>query len=213
VDPAEGVGALDLALVYIASQLPLLAVRSAAPWVLILPPALLAASVTAAGVIRGSWRRVLGAFGVPRWSGLVRGAGWGTLLWAAGQLISVAESRWGVRVQANNPLVTHPEAFRGAAELALLFVAAAILAPLAEEVFYRGLLYGYLRRRVGTAAAVAVSALLFALAHGSLTLALPLAAVGAGLALLYQASGSLWPAVWAHAVVNTLSLGFAFALR
>jgi uncharacterized protein len=83
-----------------------------------------------------------------------------------------------------------------------------LLAPLAEEVFFRGLLFPVLRSRWGTAAGVIVTGLLFSLVHaaGSPAEALiVLFVLGAGLCLLYLRTGSLLPCIGLHALNNAIA--------
>lgn len=87
------------------------------------------------------------------------------------------------------------------------FVAVVLVAPLAEELFFRGFVFGGLVDRLGVPGAAAASGLLFSLVHGQMGLILPFALIGVLLAYLYYRSGSLWPAVLAHLVYN----GLAFA--
>jgi CAAX protease family protein len=89
-------------------------------------------------------------------------------------------------------------------------VSAALLAPLAEELFYRGFLYGGLRRRLGPMAAVVITSLLFALDHligGGYTLADvgAVAIIGVSLCLLYEITGSIWPCVALHSFYDASS--------
>ena len=53
----------------------------------------------------------------------------------------------------------------GPADIVLMFILVVVMAPLVEEIFYRGLLMGALRRRMPDNAAIAFSGLLFAAAH------------------------------------------------
>lgn len=107
----------------------------------------------------------------------------------------------------------------GARETGVLLVASAILvvavAPLAEEVFFRGFFYRALRNRLGAPAAIAAVALLFGAIHytGPSTLSLlpMLALLGALFCLLYEITGSLWPAVALHTINNTVA--FAATLQ
>lgn len=48
------------------------------------------------------------------------------------------------------------------------FIAAAVLAPIAEELLFRGLIYGTLRRVLKWPAAILVSCAIFGLMHGQL---------------------------------------------
>ncbi|MBA2077958.1 CPBP family intramembrane glutamic endopeptidase [Rhodanobacter sp. PCA2] len=92
-----------------------------------------------------------------------------------------------------------------------LTLAVATIGPVAEELLFRGVLLSALLRRMRAVRAVAVSAVLFALVHLPdlrwLWYAVPnLALLGAALAWLRLRSGSLWPAVIAHACNNLLAM-------
>src|SRR5262249_46671181 len=78
-----------------------------------------------------------------------------------------------------------------------------IWAPLGEEVAFRGVLYPALRSRFGVAPATAVSAAIFALAHGYGVLGF-VAVFWSGVlwALAYERTGSLWPGIIAHRAGN-----------
>lgn len=101
---------------------------------------------------------------------------------------------------------------------ALFFIGAVMLAPIGEEVLFRGYLFGSLRRlagdsRAGIAVAYGVSALVFALSHslaateGLIGLLVPSFLIGLVFAWGFDRSGSLIPAIVAHAINN----GIAFA--
>jgi len=86
-----------------------------------------------------------------------------------------------------------------------LGLAAVVGAPLLEETFFRGALYGALRRRWGIGAALLGSSAFFALLHPQLPLGfIPIALLGAGFAALYEWRQSLVPAMVAHALNNGL---------
>jgi uncharacterized protein len=80
-----------------------------------------------------------------------------------------------------------------------------LVIPFAEELLFRGVLYGALRR-YGPVLAGLVSAAIFGIAHVWPPLVLFAFLVGVVHAWLRERSGSIWPAVVSHAVVNTLSL-------
>lgn len=151
-----------------------------------------------------------------RWPGagaLLLGLGAGLVLKLGGDLAAVLQAPLLGPVRGNNPLVLHPTAFASPLLIAGLVVAVVVVAPVAEELFFRGLLYGWLRARLPVPAAVAIAAVLFSVAHFQLGLLLPLAVVGAGLCLLYERSRSLWVPAAAHAALNAGSLLLALWLR
>jgi len=91
-------------------------------------------------------------------------------------------------------------------ELAVLSVLATTLAPLAEEVTFRGYLMTSLRTRHRPAAAIALSALFFAVIHLDPVRFAPVLFLGALFGWLAWRSGSIWPAVVAHATNNGLGV-------
>ncbi|MEO5338284.1 MAG: CPBP family intramembrane metalloprotease [Magnetospirillum sp. WYHS-4] len=94
----------------------------------------------------------------------------------------------------------------GLAGFAAMVLAAGLLVPAAEEMAFRGILYPWLRGRYGAALAIVGSALLFGLCHLQPDLALRAAVLGVVLAWVRERSGSLWPAIAAHAVNNSLAV-------
>lgn len=96
-----------------------------------------------------------------------------------------------------------PAGFSWSAYLLILLLAGA-LAPLVEEVAFRGLFYGWLRTRLGVMPASLISAGGFAVLHGIPSLAPALFVIGLMLAAIYERSGSLWPAIVLHGTFNAL---------
>ncbi|MFN2389542.1 MAG: lysostaphin resistance A-like protein [Actinomycetota bacterium] len=88
----------------------------------------------------------------------------------------------------------------------ILLVTVAGVAPVAEELLFRGMLYGYLRSRFRVLAAAGISSLVFAAAHLLPTLIPPLFFVGVVLALVVERTCSLYPAMLLHSVNNGLAL-------
>jgi membrane protease YdiL (CAAX protease family) len=97
------------------------------------------------------------------------------------------------------------ELFRAetAVHRASLLIVIAIVVPLAEEIFFRGAVYGALRRsRVPEATALTVTAIGFTLVHSDPHQMLPLLMVAFLLGVLRSRSGSLLPSIFAHAGFN-----------
>jgi membrane protease YdiL (CAAX protease family) len=237
--PDPGVGGAGLLATYMAAQAAGLVLGLAAgPFLAHLPPAqarqtllrlayltspalLFAAGLVALALGRRLRWRALAPW--PGWRGLALGAAAGLAGKVLGDLVVLVEVRAGARVATNNPLALYPKAFAGWPLQLALVASVAVVAPLGEELFFRGLLFGWLRRRLPTTAAVAVASALFGLAHldpvgrralaASWPLVLPLGAVGAVLTLLYEATGSLLVPAAAHAVLNLSSLLLALRAR
>lgn len=83
-----------------------------------------------------------------------------------------------------------------------------ILAPLAEEIFFRGFIFNGLRARMNWWWAAIISAALFAGAHLDLLFLLPAFLIGFLFALLYQKTNSIWPGIIVHFTVNGLAMLF-----
>ena len=85
-------------------------------------------------------------------------------------------------------------------------VVVCVLAPIVEELMFRGLGFGLLAARFGVEPALVGSAVLFGLAHG-LVEALPLlVAFGIGLAWLRERQGSTIPGMILHGTFNSIAL-------
>jgi uncharacterized protein len=85
------------------------------------------------------------------------------------------------------------------------------VAPIVEELTYRGLGYSLLAR-FGQTAAIILVGLAFGLGHG-LVVALPiLSAFGIGLAYLRSRTGSVYPPIALHALFNAFSLTLEVAI-
>jgi membrane protease YdiL (CAAX protease family) len=143
--------------------------------------------------------------------GLVR-----TRLWRAVGLVVVA---WVVAIGAALILepIFHgaesqglqPDAFPGGAAasigLGVTIVAICVVGPFAEELYFRGLIYGAIRPR-GAVWATIGAALIFSAAHLTPRAIPVLFVLGAVLALLYEKTGSIWPAVAFHMLNNSLAM-------
>jgi membrane protease YdiL (CAAX protease family) len=85
-----------------------------------------------------------------------------------------------------------------------------VIAPLGEELFFRGYFFGSLRNWRGVWPAAILTGVIFGLIHvGSAPAGflVPLGIFGFGLCLLYHYSGSLYPCIALHALNNSIALG------
>jgi uncharacterized protein len=88
----------------------------------------------------------------------------------------------------------------------LTLIATAVIAPVAEETFFRGFVYGGLRGRIGSLGAMLVSTLFFTALHFTLDQFIPIFALGLALAWMYERTGSLYPGMLLHSSNNAISL-------
>lgn len=133
----------------------------------------------------------------------------GGALFGAGAfyLLAVALHAWIERVWPTPPEVREamhrmviPQG--GARPLVVDLLALALVPAVAEELMFRGVLFGALRPRIGATGAVLVSAIAFGLYHGSIYRFAPAAFAGILLGFTRAASRSLWPALAFHLANN-----------
>ena len=95
-----------------------------------------------------------------------------------------------------------------------------VIAPIVEEFFFRGFIFGALRKmrvviaghNIGTWVAAAITGILFGLAHtgsASAQYLIPLGFLGFMLCWLRWRTGSLYPCMALHSLNNALALGIA----
>jgi len=124
-------------------------------------------------------------------------------------------------VTAIYSLAVQPDAEQGTVEalgadegtLGLFLAGATVIAvaPVVEEIFFRGFFYRALRSRFGIAGAATIDGVLFGLIHfgfdgaDGLLLLPPLALLGAIFCLVYERTGSLLPVIGMHAFNNMIA--------
>jgi membrane protease YdiL (CAAX protease family) len=150
--------------------------------------------------------------------GLRRSRFWPTVGWAALGLFSF------YLLAAIYSAVVQPDAEQtvaqdlGSDEGTLGLIAAGFMvvcvAPVAEELFFRGFFYRALRSRYSVLGAALIDGLVFGVIHwdfsgeGALILP-PLAALGVMFCLVYEKTGSLYPVIALHAFNNAIAYGVA----
>ncbi len=89
-----------------------------------------------------------------------------------------------------------------ASEITWVIVLAVVVAPITEELVFRGYLYGVIKKYGGQFAAMFTSALLFAAVHHNLPAMPALMILAIGLTLAYELTGSLWAPIVMHMLFN-----------
>jgi membrane protease YdiL (CAAX protease family) len=99
----------------------------------------------------------------------------------------------------------------GADTSTLLLVVGAVVvigvAPVCEELFFRGVLFRVLRQRMPLWPAAIVDGILFGFVHGSLVIVPVLAVLGIVFCYVYERTGSLFPTIALHSLNNTVAYG------
>lgn len=119
-----------------------------------------------------------------------------------------------VRAPEQLPTDLRPVGFVAAALYAVL------VAPLGEELFFRGVLFRAVRDRHGFWPGAAVSSICFGLIHfvpgpatGTILLMTVMVFTGLGFAFIYERRGALWAPIAAHATFNVIGLALIITLR
>ena len=97
--------------------------------------------------------------------------------------------------------------------LALTALLACVVGPIAEEGFFRGVLYAALRQRRSRWLSMLISGTLFSLIHSNPMGFLPILVLGGLLAYLYEWTGSLAAPIAVHIAHNSLLMGLAMVFR
>ncbi|HRG55609.1 MAG TPA: type II CAAX endopeptidase family protein [Lacunisphaera sp.] len=83
-----------------------------------------------------------------------------------------------------------------------MLLVACVLAPIYEELLFRAGLYRFCRQKLGRNAALLISGAAFGALHGNWAGFVPLAVLGMGLAIAYEATGSIRVPIIAHGLFN-----------
>jgi membrane protease YdiL (CAAX protease family) len=94
----------------------------------------------------------------------------------------------------------------GLGNVVILTVMVVVIAPVVEELFYRGLWLRSIERRLGSTWAIVLSALVFALVHFEPYDFPALFGFGLILGWLAVRSGRLGPGIWAHVAFNAFTV-------
>lgn len=132
------------------------------------------------------------------------------LSWGNEALVSVWPEGWGGAWLRNWSKVSQEAqaTLIEGANLWVLFLTVGVLTPIAEELFFRGALMGWMMlRRFPRWTVILLPALLFAVMHLNPVGMLPIFFLALLLGYLRWATGSLWPSVGLHICNNLLVLG------
>lgn len=88
----------------------------------------------------------------------------------------------------------------------IMLVFGGFIVPIAEEIFFRGILYSWLRQTLRIWPAILISSALFGMLHGEISIAGATFLMGIILAWIYEKSTSLWPAISIHIINNSIKL-------
>lgn len=96
------------------------------------------------------------------------------------------------------------------AEYIMAFLMLVIIAPIAEELLFRGYLFGKLQKYAPLWISILVTSLIFAIVHFAWNVGFDVFALSIVLCLLRVVSGSLWPSIMLHMLKNGVAFYFLF---
>lgn len=99
---------------------------------------------------------------------------------------------------------------KGLSEIVISAVALLIIAPVAEEMVFRGFIFKGIRNSSGFIVAAILSSVIFGLAHGQVNVAIDTFCLGIFLCYLYEKTGSIWPSIALHIIKNTIAFSLIF---
>lgn len=95
-------------------------------------------------------------------------------------------------------------------EYIMAFVTLVVLAPMAEEILFRGYLFGKLRKYIPAWAAILLTSALFGLVHGQWNVGIDVFALSLVLCTLREITGSIWAGILLHMMKNALAFYLLF---
>lgn len=95
-------------------------------------------------------------------------------------------------------------------EYILAFVSLVVVAPVAEEVLFRGYLLQKIRKRAPLWIAILITSLLFAVVHFAWNVGVDVFVLSIALCVLRVATGSLWAPILLHMIKNGIAFYFLF---
>jgi uncharacterized protein len=88
--------------------------------------------------------------------------------------------------------------------LMIFAIATMFIAPVFEEIFFRGFLFKGFRQKYGWKVALLISAAIFSLFHGQVATLIPTFLLGSLFAYLYQRTESIFPSMILHFLFNSV---------
>ena len=100
----------------------------------------------------------------------------------------------------------------GKAELIEGFIALVVVAPIAEELIFRGWLYGKMRARAPMWPALILCSLLFGFMHGQVNVGVVTFAMSVVMCLIRELTGTIWSGVLLHMIKNGVAFYLLYVL-
>jgi membrane protease YdiL (CAAX protease family) len=97
-------------------------------------------------------------------------------------------------------------------DFAVAFLCLVVLAPVCEELMFRGWLYGKLRLRLPAVPAIIIVSLLFGIMHGQVNVAVTVFAMSVLMCIQRELTGTIWSGILLHMLKNAAAFYFLFVV-
>ncbi len=154
--------------------------------------------LAALGISLTNWRKNL-AWGLLRYVVVL------PVIMAAGFLVELLSRNVGVTPEHQEVVLRFMEERSSSGTIAII-IFGVLVAPVAEEILFRGFLQPVLKDILGGTRAIFLTSLLFALVHFNLYILLQIFILGVLLGYLYEYTGTLVAPVSVHVLHNSVSL-------
>lgn len=94
----------------------------------------------------------------------------------------------------------------------LAFTCLVVLAPIAEELLFRGWLYGKLRARMSALPAILIASILFGIMHGQANVGVVVFALSVVMCISRELTGTIWAGILIHMIKNGVAFYFLFRM-
>jgi len=100
-----------------------------------------------------------------------------------------------------------------APDLALAFMLFVVIAPIVEEVIFRGYLYAKVRKNLSAWATIIIVSVLFGAAHMQWNVGINVFVLSIVMCVGREMTGSIWPGILMHMLKNGLAFYFLFIAK
>ncbi|MCK8823472.1 CPBP family intramembrane glutamic endopeptidase [Fuchsiella alkaliacetigena] len=117
----------------------------------------------------------------------------------------IVESWWGLEIPSQ-PIIEQLLSSEDSTIFVFYAFLIVVVAPIVEEIFFRGILYQYCKKKLGFKKGALLAAFIFAIAHFNLWTFLATFLGGLSLIILYEFGKSMYIAIIAHATWNSIMI-------
>lgn len=96
-------------------------------------------------------------------------------------------------------------------ERAIAYIAMAVIAPIAEEIIFRGWLYGKLKKELSIVPAIILTSMLFGFLHSPFSAAVSVSILSAVMCLEREITGTIYAGIITHMIQNSIAFALLLA--